>query len=131
MIAITMVACEKESHILTMDEAREKAEKIIKKYPNRTWYISESILEPRTVIHYCSFGFVPKEDSERVLHEYVTPDYRAWLVMLSEDASGPYLDTRCLHVFVNAETGKCEEVWLDGQAIVEWGDDAISRWMGI
>lgn len=125
MFLFTLLACEKESRILTMDEAVKRAEKIIKKYPARAWYASKNILEAGTVLHYSQFGI--SFDEPGMMQEYTSPDYNAWLVMLGEDFSGLQPDFKCLHIFINAETGRTEQVWLDGQAIVEWGSDPFSR----
>ena len=125
VVMTTLVACEKDSCVLSMDEAVKKVEKIIKKYPNRAWYVSKSILEPETMIHYSRSGRL--WERPELIHEYTSPNYRAWLVMLDEDYSGLNPDYNCLHLFINAETGKVEQVWLEGQAIVEWGSDPFSR----
>lgn len=123
---IAIVACEKESQILTMDEAVKKVEKIIKKYPDRGWYASKNIIEPNTVLQYSKYGMI--WDHSELMHEYVSPGYKAWLIVLGEEISSSSFESYdCLHLFVNASTGKYEQVWLDGRVILEWGSDPYSR----
>lgn len=122
-----LTSCQKEeSFPLTMDAAIKKVEKIIKQYSDRDWYASKDIIKPGTVLQYSTFG--GHWDDPEMMHEYVSPDYRAWLVMIAED---PTLDSpdECLHLFIDADTGNYTEVWLKGQAIVEWGSTPFSRAM--
>ena len=121
-----LTACQKESFPLTMDAAIKKVEKVIKQYPNRDWFASKSIIEPGTVLKYSKFGQL--WDNPDLIQEYVSPDYRAWLVMIGEDLSVDSAE-ECLHLFINADTGDYTEVWLKGQAIVEWGATPYSRAM--
>lgn len=127
MTLVALTACQKESFPLTMDAAIKKVEKIIKQYPNRGWYASKNTLEPRAILQYSQFG--NHWDFPEAIHEFTAPDYRAWLVMLAEDFSGTTPNFDCLHLFINVETGKVEQVWLKGQAIVEWGSTPSSRAM--
>lgn len=124
MTLVALTACQKDSFPLTMDAAIKKVEKVIKQYPNRDWFASKSIIEPGTVLKYSKFGHL--WDDPELIHEYVSPNYRAWLVVIVMDPSVNGTD-ECLHLFVNADTGNYTEVWLKGQAIVEWGSTPFSR----
>ena len=125
MTLAALTACQKEeSFPLTMDAAIKKVEKIIKQYPNRDWFASKDIIEPGTVLKYSKFGQL--WDDPELIHEYVSPNYRAWLVVIVMDPSVNGTD-ECLHLFVDADTGNYTEVWLKGQAIVEWGSTPFSR----
>ncbi len=126
MTLVALTACQKDSFPLTMDTAIKKVEKIIKKYPGRDWYASKSIIAPETVLQYSQFGKL--WDDPEMIHEYVSPNYRAWLVVIMSDSSINGTD-ECLHLFVDADTGNYTEVWLKGQAIVEWGSTPYSRAM--
>lgn len=126
MTLVALTACQKDSFPLTMDTAIKKAEKIIKQYPGRDWYASKSIIAPETVLQYSQFGKL--WDDPEMIHEYVSPNYRAWLVVIMSDSSINGTD-ECLHLFVDADTGNYTEVWLKGQAIVEWGSTPYSRAM--
>lgn len=123
---VALTACQKDSFPLSMDTAIKKVEKIIKKYPGRDWYASKSIIAPETVLQYSQFGKL--WDDPEMIHEYVSPNYRAWLVVIMSDSSINGTD-ECLHLFVDADTGNYTEVWLKGQAIVEWGSTPFSRAM--
>ncbi len=123
---VALTACQKDSFPLSMDTAIKKVEKIIKKYPGRDWYASKSIIAPETVLQYSQFGKL--WDDPEMIHEYVSPNYRAWLVVIMSDSSINGTD-ECLHLFVDADTGNYTEVWLKGQAIVEWGSTPYSRAM--
>ena len=125
MTLAALTACQKEeSFPLTMDAAIKKVEKIIKQYPNRDWFASKDIIEPDTVLKYSKFGQL--WDDPELIHEYTSPNYRAWLVVIVMDPSVDGTD-ECLHLFVNVDTGEYTEVWLKGQAIVEWGSTPYSR----
>ena len=124
MTLVALMACQKDSFPLTMDAAIKKVEKVIKQYPNRDWFASKSIIEPGTVLKYSKFGQL--WDDPELIHEYVSPNYRAWLVVIVMDPSVNGTD-ECLHLFVDADTGNYTEVWLKGQAIVEWGSTPFSR----
>ena len=126
MTLVALTACQKDSFPLTMDTAIKKVEKIIKQYPSRDWYASKSIIAPETVLQYSQFGKL--WDDPEMIHEYVSPNYRAWLVVIVSDSSIHGTD-ECLHLFVDADTGNYSEVWLKGQAIVEWGSTPYSRAM--
>ena len=123
---VALTACQKDSFPLSMDTAIKKVEKIIKKYPGWDWYASKSIIAPDTVLQYSQFGKL--WDDPEMIHEYVSPNYRAWLVVIMSDSSINGTD-ECLHLFVDADTGNYTEVWLKGQAIVEWGSTPFSRAM--
>ena len=126
MLAIAMLyACQKDTFPLTMDGAIKKVEKIIEKYPDRDWYASKNPISPSTVLQYSSLGVV--WDRPELMNEYVSPPYKAWLIVLAEDPSGGPDSEECLHLFVDADTGKVEQVWLHGRVIVEWGSDPFSR----
>lgn len=126
MTLVALTACQKDSFPLTMDTAIKKVEKIIKQYPGRDWYASKSIIAPETVLQYSEFGKL--WDDPEMIHEYVSPNYRAWLVVIVSDSSIHGTD-ECLHLFVDADTGEYSEVWLKGMAIVEWGSTPYSRAM--
>ena len=126
MTLVALTACQKDSFPLTMGTAIKKVEKIIKQYPGRDWYASKSIIAPETVLQYSQFGKL--WDDPEMIHEYVSPNYRAWLVVIMSDSSINGTD-ECLHLFVDADTGNYTEVWLKGQAIVEWGSTPYSRAM--
>ena len=123
---LALTACQKESFPLTMDAAIKKVHKIIKQYPSREWYASKSIIAPETVLQYSQFGKL--WDDPGMIHEYVSPNYRAWLVVIGQDESINSAD-ECLHLFIDADTGKYTEVWLKGMAIVEWGSTPFYRAM--
>ncbi len=123
---VALTACQKDSFPLTMDTAIKKVEKILKQYPNRDWYASKSIIAPGTVLQYSQFGKL--WDDPEMIHEYVSPNFRAWLVVIVSDSSLHGTD-ECLHLFIDADTGNYSEVWLKGQAIVEWGSTPYSRAM--
>ncbi len=123
---VALTACQKDSFPLTIDSAIKRAEKILKQYPGRDWYASKNIVAPETVLQYSQFGKL--WDDPRMIHEYVSPNYRAWLVMLAEDSSFESAD-ECLHIFIDAYTGDYSQVWLKGQVIVEWGSTPFSRAM--
>ena len=125
MTLVALTACQKDSFPLTMDAAIKKVEKVIKQYPNRDWFASKSIIEPGTVLKYSKFGQL--WDDPELIHEYVSPNYRAWLVVIATDESYDSSPDECLHLFVDADTGNYTEVWLKGQAIVEWGSTPFSR----
>ena len=126
ILSSVFIACEKETTPLTMDDAIRKVERIIKKYPDRGWYASKNIVEPKTVLQYSEWGIVM--ELPELMHEYVSPDYRAWLIVLGEEITNTTVKSReCLHLFVNVNTGKYEQVWLDGRVILEWGSDPFSR----
>lgn len=127
MTLAALTACQKDSFPLTMDAAIKKVEKVIKQYPNRDWFASKSIIEPGTVLKYSKFGQL--WDDPELIHEYVSPNYRAWLVVIATDESYDSSPDECLHLFVDADTGDYTEVWLKGQAIVEWGSTPFSRAM--
>ena len=124
---VALTACQKDSFPLTMDTAIKKVEKIIKQYPSRDWYASKSIIAPETVLQYSQFGKL--WDDPEMIHEYVSPNYRAWLVVIAEDNNFDSAPNECLHLFIDADTGKYSEVWLKGMAIVEWGSTPYSRAM--
>ena len=126
MTLVALTACQKESFPLTMDAAIKKVEKIIKQHPKSDWFASKDIIEPGTVLKYSEFG-VLWEDPEEI-HEYVSPNYRAWLVMITQDISVTGTD-ESLHLFIDSDTGNYTEVWLKGQVIVEWGSTPFSRAM--
>ena len=123
---VALTACQKDSFPLTMDAAIKKVEKVIKQYPGSDWYASKSIIAPETVLQYSEFGKL--WDDPEMIHEYVSPNYRAWLVVIVSDSS-IHGTEECLHLFVDADTGNNSEVWLKGQAIVEWGSTPYSRAM--
>lgn len=123
---VALTACQKDSFPLTMDAAIKKVEKVIKQYPGSDWYASKSIIAPETVLQYSEFGKL--WDDPEMIHEYVSPNYRAWLVVIVSDSS-IHGTEECLHLFVDADTGNYSEVWLKGQAIVEWGSTPYSRAM--
>lgn len=123
---LALTACQKETFPLTMDAAIKKVERIIKQYPNRDWYASKNIIAPETVLQYSRFGIL--WDNPELIHEYVSPDFRAWLVVIGEDISVNSA-SECLHLFINADTGDYTEVVLNGMAIVEWGSTPYSRAM--
>lgn len=130
-----LAACQKETLTfpLTMDAAIKQVDKALKQYPNMDWYASKGIIEPGTVLQYSRYGKL--WDIPEMIHEYVSPDYRSWLVVLvqtyhSSDPVPETPDDECLHFFIDADTGKYLEVWLEGQAIVEWGSTPISRATG-
>ena len=125
MTLVALTACQKDSFPLTMDAAIKKVEKVIKQYPNRDWFASKSIIEPGTVLKYSKFGQL--WDDPELIHEYVSPNYRAWLVVIATDESYDSSPDECLHLFVDSDTGNYTEVWLKGQAIVEWGSTPFSR----
>lgn len=122
LLVIAMTACQKETYPLTMEAAIKKAEKVIKRYPNWDWYASKNVLEPSTAFQYSKFGIL--WDRPELIHEHVSPNYRAWLVAIVEVSANP---EKCLHLFIDAETGHYDEVWLKGMAIVEWGSTPYSR----
>lgn len=124
MTLVALTACQKDSFPLTMDAAIKKVEKVIKQYPNSDWFASKDIIEPGSILKY-SYSGVLWEDPEEI-HEYVSPNYRAWLVMITQDISVTGTD-ESLHLFVDADTGNYTEKWLKGQAIVEWGSTPFSR----
>lgn len=128
MLVVAMTACQKETYPLTMEAAIKKAEKVIRRYPNCDWYASKNVLEPCTTLLYSKFGIL--WDRPELINEYVSPNFRAWLVAIVEIetdiASAP---EKCLHLFIDADTGHYEEVWLKGMAIVEWGSTPFSRAM--
>ena len=126
MTLVALTACQKDSFPLTMDTAIKKVEKIIKQYPGRDWYASKSIIAPETVLQYSEFGKL--WDDPEMIHEYVSPNYRAWLVVIASDPSINGTE-ECLHLFIDADTGEYTEVWLKGMAIVEWGSTPYSRAM--
>ena len=123
---VALTACQKDSFPLTMGTAIKKVEKIIKQYPGRDWYASKSIIAPETVLQYSEFGKL--WDDPEMIHEYVSPNYRAWLVVIASDPSINGTE-ECLHLFIDADTGEYTEVWLKGMAIVEWGSTPYSRAM--
>lgn len=125
MTLVALTACQKDSFPLTMDAAIKKVEKVIKQYPNRDWFASKSIIEPGTVLKYSKFGQL--WDDPELIHEYVSPNYRAWLVVIATDESYDSSPDECLHLFIDADTGNYTEKWLKGQAIVEWGSTPFSR----
>lgn len=125
MTLAALTACQKDSFPLTMDAAIKKVEKVIKQYPNRDWFASKSIIEPGTVLKYSKFGQL--WDDPELIHEYVSPNYRAWLVVIATDESYDSSPDECLHLFIDADTGIYTEKWLKGQAIVEWGSTPFSR----
>ena len=125
MTLVALTACQKDSFPLTMDAAIKKVEKVIKQYPNRDWFASKSIIEPGTVLKYSTFGQL--WDDPELIHEYVSPNYRAWLVVIATDESYDSSPDECLHLFIDADTGNYTEKWLKGQAIVEWGSTPFSR----
>lgn len=127
MTLVALTACQKDSFPLTMDTAIKKVEKIIKQYPNRDWFASKSIIAPETVLQYSQFGKL--WDDPEMIHEYVSPNYRAWLVVIAEDNNYDAAPDECLHLFIDADTGEYSEVWLKGMAIVEWGSTPFSRAM--
>ena len=127
MTLVALTACQKDSFPLTMDTAIKKVEKIIKQYPSRDWYASKSIIAPETVLQYSQFGKL--WDDPEMIHEYVSPNYRAWLVVIAEDNNYDAAPDECLHLFIDADTGEYSEVWLKGMAIVEWGSTPYSRAM--
>jgi len=128
MLAVAMLsACQKETFPLTMEDAIMKVSNIIDKYPDRDWYASKYPLEPATALQYSFLGVV--YDRPALMHDYVSPGYRAWLIVLAEDQSGGPDSEDCLHLFVNADSGKVEQVWLHGRVIVEWGSDPYSRYL--
>lgn len=127
MTLVALTACQKDSFPLTMDTAIKKVEKIIKQYPSRDWYASKSIIAPETVLQYSQFGKL--WDDPEMIHEYVSPNYRAWLVVIAEDNNYDAAPDECLHLFIDADTGEYSEVWLKGMAIVEWGSTPFSRAM--
>ena len=128
MLAVAMLsACQKETFPLTMEDAIKKVEKIIEKYPDRDWYASKSPIEPGTVLQYSFLGV--RYDRPELMKEYASPGYKAWLIVLAEDLSGGPDSEDCLHLFVNADSGKVEQVWLHGRVIVEWGSDPYSRYL--
>lgn len=128
MLATTMLsACQKETFPLTMDAAIKKVEKIIEKYPDREWYASKHPISPGTVLPYSYLGVV--WDRPELMNEYVSPPYKAWLIVLAEDPYGGPDSDKCLHLFVNADTGTVEQVWLLGRVIIEWGSDPYSRFL--
>lgn len=117
-------ACQKESFPQTMDSAVKKVEKIINQYPGRDWYASKGMIEPETVLRYSPFG--KDWDNPELVREYVSPPFRAWLIMIAGDGSIDSTD-ECLHLFVDADSGNYTQTWLKGQAIVEWGSTPYSR----
>ena len=123
MTLVALTACQKDSFPLTMDAAIKKVEKVIKQYPNRDWFASKSIIEPGTVLKYSKFGQL--WDDPELIHEYVSPNYRAWLVVIATDESYDSSPDECLHLFIDA--GNYTEKWLKGQAIVKWGSTPFSR----
>ena len=125
MTLVALTACQKDSFPLTMGAAIKKVEKVIKQYPNRDWFASKSIIEPGTVLKYSKFGQL--WDDPELIHEYVSPNYRAWLVVIATDESYDSSPDECLHLFIDADTGNYTEKWLKGQAIVEWGSTPFSR----
>lgn len=124
---VALTACQKDSFPLTMDTAIKKVEKIIKQYPSRDWYASKSIIAPETVLQYSQFGKL--WDNPEMIYEYVSPNYRVWLVVIAEDNNYDSAPYECLHLFIDADTGEYSEVWLKGMAIVEWGSTPYSRAM--
>ena len=126
MTLVALTACQKDFFPLSMDTAIKKVEKIIKQYPNRDWYASKSIIAPETVLQYSQFGKL--WDDPEMIYEYVSPNYRTWLVVIAQDPSIDGID-ECLHLFIDADTGEYSEVWLKGMAIVEWGSTPYSRAM--
>ena len=126
MTLVALTACQKDSFPLTMDTAIKKVENIIKQYPGRDWYASKSIIAPETVLQYSEFGKL--WDDPEMIHEYVSPYYRAWLVVIASDPSINGTEEG-LHLFIDADTGEYTEVWLKGMAIVEWGSTPYSRAM--
>ena len=124
MTLVALTACQKDSFPLTMDTAIKKVEKVLKQYPNRDWFASKDIIAPGTVLQYSQFGKL--WDNPELIHEYVSPDYRAWLVVIAQVPSIDSTD-ECLHLFIDADTGEYSEVWLKGMAIVEWGSTPYSR----
>ena len=125
MTLVALTACQKDFFPLSMDTAIKKVEKIIKQYPSRDWYASKSIIAPETVLQYSQFGKL--WDDPEMIHEYVSPNYRAWLVVIAEDNNYDATPDECLHLFIDADTGEYSEVWLKGMAIVEWGSTPYSR----
>lgn len=133
MAVVVMISCEKESESfpLTMDGAVAKVEKVMKEYPGCSWYASKNIIEPSTVIQYSFNGKVSEECPDAV-HDYISPDYRSWLVMLNVGVSGGVINLGAqslLWIFVNVDTGEYEEDWVDGMPVIEWGSDPVSRYM--
>lgn len=124
LVMVTMSACRKESFPLTMDAAIGKVENIIGQYPRRDWFASKDIIPSETVLQYSQFGIVFPDPGK--MHEYTTPGYRSWLVMIAEDGAIEGADD-CLHIFIDADTGDYTQVWLKGQAIVQWGSTPVSR----
>lgn len=133
MAVVAMISCEKESESfpLTMDGAVAKVEKVMKKYSGCNWYASKNIIEPSTVIQY-SFNGKVSEDSPDAVHDYISPDFRSWLVMLDMVKNPNELlgvVQGRLWIFVNVDTGEYEEDWVDGMPVIEWGSDPVSRYM--
>ena len=122
-----LTACQRDSFPLSMEAAIKKVEGIIKQYPNRDWYASKNMIDPGTVLQYSAFG--GRWDNPELIHEYVSPDYRAWLVMIAEDGRLDSAPDECLHLFIDADTGDYTQVWLKGQAIVEWGSSPYTRFL--
>ena len=122
MTLVALTACQKDSFPLTMDAAIKKVEKVIKQYPNRDWFASKSIIEPGTVLKYSKFGQL--WDDPELIHEYVSPNYRAWLVVIATDESYDSSPDECLHLFIDADTGNYTEKWLKGSVFpcsaVKW-----------
>ena len=71
-------ACQKDTFPLTMDMAIEKVEGVISQYPGRDWFASRDIIEPGTVLNYSLFGVI--WDDPEMISQYVSPNFRAWLV---------------------------------------------------
>ena len=117
-------ACQKDTFPLTMDMAIEKVEGVISQYPGRDWFASRDIIEPGTVLNYSLFGVI--WDDPEMISQYVSPNFRAWLVMIAENSSIDSAED-CLHLFVDVDTGNYTQVWLKGRAIVEWGSTPDSR----
>ena len=127
IMILVLPSCQKEGPVLSMEDAINRVEKIIEKYPDRDWFASKSTIEPGSVLRFFPWGFMP--DDIEMTQKYISPDYRAWLIVLAEDVSGLHPDLDCLHLFVDADSGKVEQVWLHGRVIVEWGSDPYSRYL--
>ena len=123
-----LMSCQKENRPLTMTAAIKKVDKVIRRYPDRDWYASKETIAPGTILQYSRWG--KHWDDPELMHEYVSPDYCAWLVMIGENQSLDAAPDECLHLFIDADSGEYLEVWLKGQAIVEWGSTPYSRASG-
>ena len=115
------ISCQKEPSCdydfpLSQTDAVKVVKSITNKYQDRDLFISKEIIRSASVLKYSELGG-PSESYSTL----TSPGFDAWLIVICPDrnVNGP---CEQIHLFVNVNNAKYEQIKVEGQVIVEWDE---------